>query len=173
MQGRSKGTINCRACSHKCPILHRAISDHRLKSICLLLLLHQRKSHQKRALFEQPHPAYWWGQQQEVDVTIDRLRVISVQPQARIHLSVNVRSTCLSLPFCSLASMSKSEFMKARFIFALCFCLLHWGCGACVTQSMLEGSWRGIFFLKYTECLFKLKGSHKPLDPFCILVCTL
>lgn len=66
---------------------------------------------------------------------------------------------------------AKSEFMKAGFIFALCFCLLLWGCGACVTQSMLEGSWRGIW-KKHTECNSNLR-SHKPLDPFGILVCTL
>lgn len=49
--------------------------------------------HQKRALFEWPHPAYWWGQQQEVNVTIDRRRVISVQPWAQIHLAACAQST--------------------------------------------------------------------------------
>lgn len=38
MQGRSKRMINCHDCSQKCHILHQAISDHPLKSICLLLL---------------------------------------------------------------------------------------------------------------------------------------
>lgn len=59
------------------------------------------RGHQKRALFEWPHPAYWWGQQQEVDVTIDRRRVISVQLQARTHLpakcAINVPFTVILL----------------------------------------------------------------------------
>lgn len=61
--------------------------------------------HQKRALFEWPHPANWWGQQQEVNVTIDRQRVISVQPQARIHLAARVQST----PFTATLLPSISE----------------------------------------------------------------
>lgn len=66
------------------------------------------RGHQKRALFEWPHPAYWWGQQQEVDVTIDRLHVISVQLQARTHLPAKC---AINVPFTVILLTSINEQM--------------------------------------------------------------
>ncbi len=109
------------------------------------------QGHQKRALFEWPHPAYWRGQQQEVDVTIDRLRVISVHPQAPTHLSVNVRSTRLLLPFCSAPSMSQSEFMKAVYFSHSVFVY----CTGVVVLVSHSPCWKNLgegFLKNHTEC---------------------
>lgn len=128
------------------------------------------RGHQKRALFEWPHPTHWRGQQQEVDVTIDRLRVISVQPQARKHLSVNVRSTPL---FCchhfhqraKVSVWKQSLFLHRVFVY----------CTGVVVLVSHSRCWKDLgegFEKKHTEC-YSNQGSHKPLDPFGILVCTL
>lgn len=106
-RAEGKKTINLHTCSHKCHIVHAVISDNWLQS--MPPLLHR---HQKRALSEWPHPAYERGQQQEVDVTIDRLRVILERPQAQSHLSANAPSMSLLL----LTSINKE--MQVYF----CFC---------------------------------------------------
>lgn len=84
-------------------------------------LLH---SHQKRALSEWPHPAYEWGQQQEVDVTIDRLCVILERPQAPTHLSAYAPSMCLFL----FTSINKEK--QVYYCFCGFFPFVADGCGA-------------------------------------------
>lgn len=84
MQGRRK-TSNCHACVHKCHTEQQAIPDHRLKSI--FLQLHQRKAikeererdREKAQRFTGPIQLAAEPKQQEVNVTIDRQQVISVQ----------------------------------------------------------------------------------------------
>lgn len=124
--GQRKKTINLHTCSHKCHIVHAVISDNWLQSMPALL-----HSHQKRALSEWPHPAYEWGQQQEVDVTIDRLRVILERPQAPTHLSANAPSMNLFL----LTSINKE--MQVYFSFCGFFPSLR-TVAALKLQALLE-----------------------------------
>lgn len=81
-------------------------------------------SHQKRALSEGPQPGYESGQQQEVDVTIDRLHVIQAQPQAQTHLSANLPSMSLLL----LTSINKETGLSIK---VLGFFFIMEGCSAC------------------------------------------
>jgi len=96
--------------------------------------------HQKRVLFEWPHLAHWGGQQQEVDVTIDRLWVISGQPRASIRL--NVRSTRRSLPI-----LLEPKWVCESGLFPL---------GVCVYCTGLVSHSRAGFFFKAHQVLFKL-----------------
>lgn len=165
--------INCHTCSHKCHILRQAISDPRLKSICCCCCcccsVRVRPSKES---------SVWVASSSLLVRTTTGSGCDYWQTTSHI-ITAPGSNTCqwmcdqhaFLLPFCSLPSMSKSEFMKAAFIFALCFCLLLWGCGACVTQSMLEGSWRGIW--KSTLSAIQTRDHTNPLDPFGILVCTL
>lgn len=62
----------------------------------LLPLCHSKAVKKNRVLSEWPHLVNSRGQQQEVDVTIDRLRVISVQLQA---LKTSVSKSTINRPF--------------------------------------------------------------------------
>lgn len=126
--------------------------------------------HQKRALSEWPHPACGWGQQQEVDVTIDRLWVISAQPQAPIHHSVKLRATRLFTAILLAPINEQSEFMKLG-LFLLTVFVYCSGVVVLVSHSPCwKDHWVGIE-KKHTEC-YSNWGSHKPSDPFGILVRT-
>lgn len=131
--------INSNACSNICHILHQAIPAHRLKSICLLL--HQSRAIKRELCLSGLIQLTGGDNNRKWMWLLTDGESYQYSPGLK-YIWQRVRSQHLLLPLCSL---SKSKFMKPKFIFTLCFCLLHWGCGACVTQLMLEGSWRGIW----------------------------
>lgn len=116
--------INCNACSHKCHILRQAIPDHRLKSMSLLL--HQSQAIKRELCLSgliqltggDNNRKWMW------------LLTDNESYQYSLRLEYIWQRVCnqhLLLPLCSPPSVSKSKFMKPKFIFAQCFCLLHLG----------------------------------------------
>lgn len=104
-EGRGKRMINCHTCSHKCHIVRQAISDPRLKSICLLLL--RQSNAIKRELCLSGLIQLTGGDNNRKWMWLfDRLRVISVQPRAQTHVSVNVWS---ARPFTAILLTSINE----------------------------------------------------------------
>lgn len=161
--------INCNACSHKCHILRQAIPDHRLKSMSLLL--HQSQAIKRELCLSgliqltggDNNRKWMW------------LLTDNESYQYSLRLEYIWQRVCnqhLLLPLCSPPSVSKSKFMKPKFIFAQCFCLLHlglwWLCHTADVGRILERDLREkkkkAHRVQFKVRITKPVGSHRHLS---------
>lgn len=167
MRGRSKRMINCHDCSRKCRRLHQAISDHRLKSICLLLLSQSEAIKRELCLSGliqltggDNNRKWMWLLTDYESYQCSPRRECIWQWMCDQHPFY-----CHHFHHRAVSLWKRSLFLLSVFVY----------CTGVVVLVSHSRCWKDLgegFEKKHTEC-YSNQGSHKPLDPFGILVCTL